>query len=121
MRAPRTNDRYRTAHARLDQLRAYLQTSASHELASNVEAISAGLDELMVLTTGASAPSRGAAQVVHARVERLSQHCAVLEDALESEHLTSAVQHAITGVVEACADIATSAMEMPTVAAAHVA
>ena len=121
MRAPRTDDRYRTAHARLDRLRAHLQTSAPRELVSSMEAISAVLDELMVLSTGGGAPSRAAVHAVHCLVERLSVHCAVLEDALEEQNLTRDVRRGVTGVVEACADIATSAMELPAVAAAHVA
>lgn len=121
MRASRTDDRYRTAHARLDRLRAHLQTSTPRELASSVEAISAVLDELMVLSIGGGAPSRAAVHAVQTRVERLGVQCAVLEDALEDEYLSSDVRRAVTGVVEACADVATWTMEMPAVAAAHVA
>jgi hypothetical protein len=121
MRAPQVSSLFHAAHARLDRLQARLPSAAERELAPSLEAIAAAIDELLVLGAGGgSIPSRSL-RTVQSCIERLSEHCAVLEDVLEAEGTTVAVQRALTAVLGACADLATWAMEMPLAAPAQVA
>jgi hypothetical protein len=101
---------FHIAHARVDRLQVRLSTRARRELEPYLAAISEDLGELLILH-GAGDSARVPRRAIRARLEGLSEHCAVLEDALESEAVSVAAKRALMAVVEACADVATWAME----------
>lgn len=122
MPAPQmSGDVFRVAHARIDRLQDRLPARVQHELGPCLVAISTEIDELLLLRDGAPNVPSAPARTVAARIERLSDQCAVLEGALGAEGMTVAIRRAVAAVVEACADLATWIMEAPSSAAAQVA
>lgn len=118
-RAP--SNLFRVAHARIDRLQVHLSARAQRELGSCLAAVSDDLDELLMLCEERGGSAAFPNRAIRVRIDRLSEHCAALEDALASEVMTVATKQAVAAIVEACADVATWTMEAKPEVSAEVA